>query len=365
MTQNKLFSTFRSLKWQSSRTALVVSGLAALAVVFACTGDSKAKDKPKYEFKDGTGPNGAMAVINGKALSEDEFYGDEKGDFMDVLNKVHEMRVNRVGRVLVEQVYGEEAKKAGLSLDQYVETKVIKLDTKVSDKEIKKLAEENKLAADKIDQFKDQIVNYILNERRMKEMSKLVAKLSATNKVELYFKRPNLRVAVEAGNAPFTGGADAKVTIVEFSDFQCPYCAKGAEVMKKVRDQYGKKVKIAFKHYPLPMHPDAMPAAEASMCVHDQSPEKFWKYHDLLFANAKDLGAEALKNYAKKVGVKMEDFTKCVESKKHAATVAADMEYGQKYGVRSTPMFFVNGRLVQGAQPLEAFQSVIDEELGE
>ncbi len=170
---------------------------------------------------------------------------------------------------------------------------------------------------------------------------------------------------VELGSGAVFGDKQAKVKIVEFSDFQCPFCSRGANVLTEIKKKYGKKVAVAFRHYPLPMHPQAKPASEASMCINEQSPDKFWTYHDKLFAAQDKLDNDSLKRVAKEVGANMDAFNKCFDSHKYADLVQADMDYGTKIGVRSTPTFFVNGRLVQGAQPFDVFKDMIDEELAE
>src|SRR5690606_2330355 len=125
----------------------------------------------------------------------------------------------------------------------------------------------------------------------------------------------------EIGNAPVTGGKDAKVTIVEFSDFQCPFCAKGADVLNQLKKKYGNKIKVVFKNFPLPFHNHAEDAAVAGMCANEQGSNFFWKMHDQMFANQDALDSEGLKNTAKKIGLKMDQFEKCVSEKKYLSQV--------------------------------------------
>jgi protein-disulfide isomerase len=153
------------------------------------------------------------------------------------------------------------------------------------------------------------------------------------------------------------------VTLVEFSDFQCPYCAKGATILGQLKKKYGKKVKIVFKNFPLPFHNHAEKAAVAGLCANEQSPDLFWKMHDEMFANQDKLDEAGLKAAAKKIGVKVEPFEKCLAENKHLDQVKTQIEDGKKVKVKSTPTFFVNGQLVNGAQPLEVFTEIIDEEL--
>jgi protein-disulfide isomerase len=161
--------------------------------------------------------------------------------------------------------------------------------------------------------------------------------------------------------APMKGGKNAKVTIVAFSDFQCPYCSRVVPTLKQIHDTYGDKVKVVFMHQPLPFHNNAKPAAMASMAANEQG--KFWEYHDKLFANQQALERPNLEQYAKDLGLDMGKFKASLDSNKFDAVVAANSAEGMRVGANGTPTFFINGREFVGAQPFEAFKNIIDEEL--
>jgi protein-disulfide isomerase len=183
--------------------------------------------------------------------------------------------------------------------------------------------------------------------------------------VEVYFAKPKLQINVDPGNAPSFGKSDAQVTIVEFSDFQCPFCSRAAQTVSQLKNKYGSKVRFAFRQFPLPMHKDARPTAEASLCVNEQGAEKFWKFHDHAFKNQDKLDAASLEKYAKESGANIAKFKECLSAKKFADAVQKDLEYGEKIGVKSTPTFFVNGQLVSGAVPIEQFDEIIEEEMSQ
>ncbi len=152
------------------------------------------------------------------------------------------------------------------------------------------------------------------------------------------------------------------MTIVEFSDFQCPFCKRVEPTLTKVMSRYSDKVKLAYRDFPLDqLHSDARKAAEAARCANDQG--KFWAYHYLLYTNAPKLGSEQLKTYAQEVGLDVPAFEQCVSSRKHQAAVQKDLDEGMRAGVTGTPAFFINGRVVSGAQPLESFVQMIEEEM--
>jgi protein-disulfide isomerase len=163
---------------------------------------------------------------------------------------------------------------------------------------------------------------------------------------------------------PAWGPSDAKVTVVEFSDFQCPYCESFyTRTYAKLKQNYGDKIRFVFRHYPLyQIHPDAMSSANASECAKEQG--KFWEYHDLLFSNQANLSRDALIKYATTAKVEnIDQFTQCLDTKKYQSVVDSDQLAGDGYFVTGTPTFFVNGNILVGSQPYEAFVAAIEKEL--
>ncbi|MCI0573808.1 MAG: DsbA family protein [Myxococcaceae bacterium] len=168
-------------------------------------------------------------------------------------------------------------------------------------------------------------------------------------------------VKVDVGQAPLKGKKTAPITIVAYSDFQCPFCSRAVPTLKELETRYGDKVQIAFKHLPLGFHANAKPAAEASMAAHEQG--KFWEYHDKLFANQRQLDRASLEKYAQELGLNMAKFKAALDSGKFASYVDTDAREANSVGATGTPTFVINGRMLVGAQPVDAFARVIDEEL--
>ncbi|MFL5416682.1 MAG: DsbA family protein [Myxococcales bacterium] len=168
-------------------------------------------------------------------------------------------------------------------------------------------------------------------------------------------------VKVDVGNAPVLGPKNAAVTIVEWSDFQCPYCGRVEPTLQQVREEYKGKVRLAWKNQPLSFHPNAMPAAEAAMAADEQG--KFWEFHDALFKRQNELGPALYDEVAKQVGLDMEKFHASIQGHKHLAQIKADMAAGSAVGADGTPTFFINGKKLVGAMPIESFKQVIDAEL--
>lgn len=176
---------------------------------------------------------------------------------------------------------------------------------------------------------------------------------------------PAPRVNVEA-TGPSLGDEDAPVTIIEFSDFECPFCKRFKDqTFPQIKANYidTGKVRMVFRHYPLPFHTNAQKAHEAALCADDQG--QFWEYHDTLFANQQSLGVAALKQYAVTLGLNAATFNECLDSGKYAQAVQDDLAAGSAAGVSGTPSFFVNGQLVVGAQPYSAFQQAIEAALAQ
>jgi protein-disulfide isomerase len=166
---------------------------------------------------------------------------------------------------------------------------------------------------------------------------------------------------IEVGNAPARGPKNAPVTIVAYSDFECPFCSRAVPTLKQIEEEYKGKVRVAFKHQPLPFHQNAKPAAMAAMAAHEQG--KFWEYHDKLFANQRAMDRASLEKYAQELGLDVGKFKAALDGNKFDAQITADMNEATRMGVSGTPTFFINGRMLVGAQPVDAFKRVIDEEL--
>ena len=350
-------------KYLSYTLATSMMTILTFVIVTACA-DRQAKAKPNIVTKPAP-KAGVVAKIGDQLITEEELIGDDKMDFFELKKREYDLKMERVNRLMAEKLIGGEAKKANMSLEEYIEKKVVKGDAKISEADIKKFIAEKKIPESQVnDQIKERIKSYMLGEKRQNAVQSYIAKLTKSSPVEVYFERPKLDVKVELGeNTPTLGKKGAKVTIVEFSDFQCPFCARGADTVHEIAKKYGNKVLIGFRHFPLPMHKDARPASEASMCVNEQGTDKFWKFHDKVFKNQQALDEANLEKYAKESGANLDKFKECFKSKKYAKAVQDDMDYGEKVGVRSTPTFFVNGQIVNGAIPIEQFSEMIDEEL--
>ena len=174
---------------------------------------------------------------------------------------------------------------------------------------------------------------------------------------------PNKRYTIDTKGSPATGRDDAKVVIVEFSDFQCPFCARVSPTMKQIQEEYGDEVRIVFKHLPLQMHSRAAAAHSAAEAAHRQG--KFWEMHDRIFANQGSMSPETYAEYAREIGLDMGRFGKDVASADVKKKVDGDAAEAARLGVTGTPAFFINGRFLSGARPFDSFKEMIDAERSE
>jgi protein-disulfide isomerase len=172
---------------------------------------------------------------------------------------------------------------------------------------------------------------------------------------------PNKRYTVSTDGAPAIGPESAPVTIVEFSDFQCPFCGRVNPTLKQIEEEYGDQVRIVFKHQPLHFHAKAPAAHVAAEAAHRQG--KFWEMHDKIFADQKQMSPEKYEEYAAEIGLDLDQFRKDVASTEVKQRIDADKKEAAKLGSSGTPGFFINGLNLRGAKPLEAFKEVIDKEL--
>lgn len=174
--------------------------------------------------------------------------------------------------------------------------------------------------------------------------------------------QPIQRYDVPVDDDPAIGPDNAAITIIEFSDYECPYCQRWhAETFKQILRDFPDQVRIVYRDFPLGNHPNATPAAEAANCANEQG--QFWAFHDMLFSGTVALGSEGYSQAAQSLGLDMTQFEQCVSERRFSAEVQADLEFAVNLGVNSTPTFFVNGMPVVGAQPYSVFKEVIEKEL--
>jgi len=313
-------------------------------------------------------PDQVVAEVAGKPITLKDV--DAKWEELDAADRarvnqaLYQSRRNTIEVLVGDQLIANAAKAAGQSVDVFV-TKSMKRLPAVSEADIAQFYEQNlkdRAPGRTLDQLRGDIKSYLESRRRQQARAMLVDELKAKSgaNVKVMLDPPRY-VVPTTGADPVRGNASAPVTIIEFSDYQCPFCARVNPTLAKIRETYGDRVKIVFKDYPLPNHPQAPKAAEAARCAGDQ--QKYWEMHDAMFANQRALEVPSLKQTARAIGLNGAAFDQCLDSGKWQATIRAGSALGDEMGVNSTPTLYVNGRVVLGAVPFDNFKTIIDEEL--
>jgi protein-disulfide isomerase len=304
-----------------------------------------------------------LAEVDGEAILAEEV-DRALGDQLVKLNEqIYNLKRQQVEAVIAERLLAKEAARRGISLPELLDAEVTAKVGLVTEKAIEEFYQANKsrLKGEEAT-LRDRIRAHLQSQNLAAQREIFVQRLRSQAKVTVFLQPPPIaRVPVAVGLAPFKGPADAPVTIVEFTDFHCPFCKRVLPTVAQLLARYGEKARLVYKDYPIDsLHPQARRAHEAARCAGEQG--KFWAYHDVLFASA-PIPPEQLKARAQDVGLDLDAFDKCLSGGKYRAAVDSDIAEGKRAGVTGTPTFFVNGRPISGAQPLEAFVRVIDEEL--
>lgn len=309
----------------------------------------------------GENPNTPVAKYGDKTITLKDVDMTLSAQLKQMEKQKLEMRQRAAEQMAIQEMVKAEATKLGQTEDQWLKANI---DAKVpapSDEEIQKVFTENQARMPPgatVESMKEQIIGFLQQDAKRDAAMKLFDELKSKNNYSLLLEEP--RIVVEA-KGPARGPDNAKVTIVEFSDFECPFCSKAEDSVNQVMEQYAGKVKLVFRHFPLSFHPHAAKAAEAAMCAEEQG--KFWEMHKVLFANQQKLGVEDLKAHATTLGLDAAKFNACLDGGSKKALVDADQKAGAEAGVNGTPAFFINGKLLSGALPFPEFKKVIDAEL--
>ena len=270
--------------------------------------------------------------------------------------KLYDLRSRSLDQLVMQRVLAAEGARRNLTEEELIDADVAAMG-EVSDEEVAQFYQEriDQMGKQPLEQVAPHIRDY-LKRRRAQEAAEKI--LDAAD-VEIFLERPRVDVAA---TGPSKGPANAPVTIVEFSDFQCPFCLRALPVIEEVMARYPDKVRFVYRNLPLErIHDRARVAAEASLCADDQG--RFWAYHDLVFANNESLGDEDLKRFAEELDLDVAAWEQCMLEEKFAGVIDADIEAALSIGITGTPAFLVNGVMISGAKPVEDFVSLIESEL--
>jgi len=302
-----------------------------------------------------------VATVNGQPIYEKDLAPAIEGQMRQLRRQEHALKMNALEDLINRRLIEQEAAAHGSSPEKLLAEEV---DSKVAppaDAEIEALynAQKDRIGRP-LEEVKPQIRQFLQEMRIEQARRDYYSNLRRKAKIEILLTPPKVDVAVDP--ARLRGDPKAPVTIVEFSDFQCPFCQRVQATLREILAKYQGQVRLAYRDLPLEqIHPRARRAAEASRCAADQG--KFWEYHDALFADIRRLSDDDLKARASSLGLNVESFDACLDSGKHREAVDQDIKAAAAAGVEGAPAFFINGAILEGAQPVAAFVELIESEL--
>ena len=330
--------------------------LLVLAPLALCCGRGPAP--PPAAARSSTPPppatSGVVAEVNGAAIQASELEERVHNRLASLRQQEYDVRRQALEELIAERLVAAEAAKRGIPAEKLLVQEVDKKAVLPDEKQLDTIYEQNKPRFGSAPK-KEAVarIRDILTQRAVAERRSLYEKeLRRAASVSVRLEPPRTDVQVPAG-APATGPKDAPVTIVEFTDYQCPYCHQSQRTIDEVLSRYSGKVRLVHLDFPLDIHPEAVTAARAARCAAEQG--KFWEFHRSLMTQNGSMDEDDLKETA---------FGSCLASDRHDEAIQAELHQGTELGVTGTPAYFVNGRLLSGSQPIDAFADVIDSELG-
>jgi protein-disulfide isomerase len=304
-----------------------------------------------------------MAEVNGERISLQDLK-QASGERLAVLEQqAYRLKQQKLEQMIGDRLLANEARRRKIALESLIDTEITSKAAAVTVEEIHSVYELNKNQLRKPEsEVEEQLRALLRDQKIVTRRQEFVRSLQSQAKVNIYLTPPSPFRADVNGEGPSRGAADAPITIVEFEDFQCPFCKRAQDALEHVLVRYEHKVRLVHRDFPLQsLHAAAWKAHEAGRCAEEQG--KFWEYRDLLYKNAPAASPEQLDSYASQTGMNVPVFKQCLESGKFRAVVQKDEDEGDRLGVEGTPAFFINGRRLSGAQPESEFTRLIDEEL--
>lgn len=279
-------------------------------------------------------------------------------------SEVARVRELALDNLLQQRLLTSAAEREGKPINDFVQGRIDAQVQEPSEAEIEKFYNERRSPeTPPLEQVRDRVIQAIKAEKSEQVFGALMDELRASAKIER--RLPDVRppaLELAADHSPWLGSDAPKVQVVEFSDFECPYCARAAETIRQLKQKYeGKPVQFVFRHFPLSFHPNARPAAEHAQCAHEQG--KFWPLHDAIFAAQRELSDTKLKELAAQVGLDAGKLDECLASGRAAQLVEGDVRTGGDAGVGGTPSFYINGQSFEGNPTVAGLSEAIDAEL--
>ncbi len=310
---------------------------------------------------------GVVARVGGESITatelEDAWHRSDAASRIRMLQQLYDTRRRALDIVIGERLIERETVARAMTREALLAAELPSRTLPVSDEEIDLIYERNKdrFGGRTAEEMRPEIRVMMEEQRPLQALHAYMNELRlAAGDVVVLLDPPRQDVETSADDA-VRGPADAPIQLVEFSDFDCPYCQRATGTIARLLERYGDQIRVVYKDYPLPNHPNAFKAAEAGKCANAQG--KFWELHDKMFASQGSLDVASLKTYASELGLDAPEFASCLDEGRYTRRVQQDLVAGSRYGVSSTPTVFINGRLVTGAVPYDVFDGIIREEL--
>jgi protein-disulfide isomerase len=314
-----------------------------------------AEDPPKKQ---------PLALINGEAIAAEEVEKPLGVQLSRLEEQIYALKRQKLEALIQTRLLAKEAANRGLTIPALLDAEVTPKVSPVTEQDIENHYQANRAKyPGERDTYSDAIRSQLRNQRQAAQREAFLRSLRSQANVVIHLKPPpTYRADVGVQGAPIRGSTKAPVTIVEFSDFHCPYCRQVQPTLTRLLSDYGDQVKLAYRDFPIDqLHPSARKAAEAARCANEQG--KFWEYHDKLYLGGADASPEKLRALAQETGMNVSVFEQCFASGKYRSEVDKDIAEATDLGVTGTPSFFINGRPLSGAQAYESFVGIINDEL--
>lgn len=349
----------------SNRRASASATLAALALLFLACSSEAAPPPPSGGPSAGETASTAVARVGSRTLTQADLEEIAAAELAQIENQRYQVMERGIARLVDEALLAAEAERLGKTPEDLMAAEINGAVEPVTDEEVAAWYEANqsRIGPRPKEQVLPQIRQFLERQRADGRRAAYLASLRERFPVEVFLEPP--RMELDLARATYKGSEAAPVTLVEYSDFQCPACQRVNPDLARLKTEYGDRLRVAFVQNPLTsIHPQAFKAAEAALCARDQG--RFWEMHDALFADQGNLEEDALVQRARSLGLEAEAFETCLDSGEHTATVRADLDSALARGITSTPSIFINGRPVQlmGGTPIfDQLARVVDDEL--
>lgn len=339
--------------------------IVALAAVAAVPAHAARKDKKKEGAEAAAPAAKVVATVGTVSITEDELDQAAFNQLMKVRQQEYEIKEQVLDGLVQQKLLEQEAAARGVSVPDLMKAEIEDKTVAPTKEEMDRFYEQNKsrMGGRTREDAAGDIERTLRAQKGSQRRGQFLDELSTKMPVAVMLEPMRIPQAMQVPpTAVAKGPATAPVTIVEYSDYQCPFCRRAHPTVERILKEYPDKVRLVYRDYPLNFHPRAVPASVAARCAGEQN--KFWEYHTHLMEVNGDLSDADLGKRATELGLDMPAFDACYASKKHEAAIQADFQAGAAVGVTGTPAFFINGRMLVGARPYEDFKDIVDDELG-